>query len=293
MTYYAFRLAGLIAPHIPRRLGYWIMGLAAAVMYRMSAGNRLMIATNVRRVLGPQAGDDRIQSTTRTIFHNLLKNYFDLFWMPAQATDDVAKLVALHGMENADLALSHGKGAIVVAIHLGNQEIMTQLKVITQYNVTIVAEHVKPEKVFNYLVSLRQSDGLHIIPQDGALRELLRALKRNELIGLVFDRDVTDSGRVIDFFGAPAKLPDGYAILALRMGSPIIPVFCTRRPDGGYTISVEKPIHASGSANNDEDVLRVMYTVGAVIEQYVTRFIDQWVYFHYVWQQDKEGVSVG
>lgn len=242
-----------------------------------------MIERNVRQALGDGASTEHVDAVARRIFHNLLKNYFDLFWLPAQPTASIARLIARPGYQNITHALERGRGLIAVSVHMGNQELMTQVAAITDVKVTVVAEHVKNERVFRYLAAKRQSTGISLIPQDGALKELFRALKRNEAIGLVFDRDVTESGRIIPFFGRPTRLPDGYAILALKLGAPVLPVFILREPNDTYAVHIEPPIFAEGRSTNDDDVKRVMLKVGAVVETYVTRYIDQWVYFHDMW----------
>jgi hypothetical protein len=72
-----------------------------------------------------------------------------------------------------------------------------------------VAEHLQPERLYQYVVSLRASKGIKIIPIDSFLRPIFRALRNNELVGLAADRNLTGTGTLIDFFGAPALLPDG------------------------------------------------------------------------------------
>jgi KDO2-lipid IV(A) lauroyltransferase len=290
-TYVLFRLAGLVVPLIPRRLGYALMGVLAALFYRLSGSSRSMIQCNVRHVLGASARPSEVDRVARRIFHNLLKNYFDLFWLPAQPADKIARMVSVHGLENIKDAFGMGKGVVAVSMHIGNQEVMTQVRAVTDQRLTVVAEHVKNERLFRYLVSLRQTSGIHLIPNDGALMELLRALRRGEAIGLVFDRDVAGGGRVIPFFGSPACFPDGYALLALRHGVPVLPSIIVREPDDSYAAYIEKPMLFQGNARNDEDVRRVMASVGVVAERFVARFLDQWVYFHYVWEDDKERVN--
>jgi KDO2-lipid IV(A) lauroyltransferase len=275
-------------PHIPRRLGYVLMGFASALMYRFSAGNRRMIQCNVRRALGAGAQPAEVDRVARRIFHNLLKNYFDLFWLPAQSPQTMAKLITLHNFQHVRDAIALGKGMIAISAHLGNQEVMAQSRLITEYQLTVVIEHLKNDRVFHYVTALRQTSGIHMVPQDGALREIFRALKRNEIVGLVFDRDVAGNGRVIPFFGQPARLPDGYAVLALKLGAAIVPAFIIREANDSYSVYVEKPIVVEGRADNDADVQRVMMAVGEVVERYVSANIEQWVYFHYVWEEDKE-----
>jgi KDO2-lipid IV(A) lauroyltransferase len=247
-----------------------------------------MVMRNVRRVLGAGADEAEVERVTRCIFHNLLKNYFDLFWLPAQPTHKIAPLIRLVDIENTKEGLKRGKGLICVSLHLGNQELMTKVTAITDLKVTAVAEHIKPESLFRYISSLRERDGVKLVAQDGALREIILCLKRNQTIGLAFDRDVTDSGRIINFFGAPAKLPDGYAILALKYGAAVTPIFILRAPGDRYEVRVETPMFFEGQATNDADVRRVMTSVGAVVEERLRQHIDQYVYFHYVWEEDKE-----
>ena len=267
-----------------------MMGLCARLMYRLGPRNRDMIQSNVRHALGAEATAAEIDAVARCIFHNLLKNYFDLLWLPAQKREKIAPLVKIYGEEHIAEAAAFNKGLIALSIHLGNVELMTQFKAITDHKLNVVAEHIKNERLYQYIVSLRQSPGINIIPVDTGLREVFRALKRNEFVGLVFDRDVNESGRVIPFFGSPARLPDGYAVLALKLGVPVLPGVVVRTPDGGYALYLDEPMLFEGQASNDDDVRRVMSAVVPVMERFVRQFMDQWVYFHYVWEDDKERV---
>jgi KDO2-lipid IV(A) lauroyltransferase len=287
LSYLLFRLAGLIAPHVPRRAAYALLRPIAVLLFWTNTGNRRMIRCNVRRVLGADASQNQVDRVTRRIFHSLLKNYFDLFWLPAQKLADVRPLVTVDGYQNVEQALSLGKGMIALSAHLGNPEIMSQVESVTDRNLTLIVEHMKNERVFNYVSSLRRSSGIRLVPQDGALREIFRALKRNEIVGLVSDRDVAGTGRVIPFFGAPARLPDGYAVLALKLGVPIVPSFIIRQPGDRYQACIGSPMVFEGRADNDDDVRRVMTSVNAVVEQYITQHIEQWIYFHYIWEDDK------
>lgn len=291
--YYFYRLAGLLAPRIPRRLGYAAAALAAWIWYHFGSGQRAMIQANVRRVLGATASERDVERVAKRIFRNLLKNYFDLFWLPAQSLEKMRRLIEVRGYHNVAGAYASGKGVIIVSAHMGNQEVMTHAEVITDLPITVVVERLKPEKLFRYFISLRQKGSLRMIPQDGALRDLFRTLKAGSGIALVFDRDVTDSGRVVPFFGAPAKLPDGYALLALKYRAVIVPALITRTPDDRYVIHVEEGMEYEGRADNRDDVQRVMTGVGAVVERYIRQYIDQWVYFHYVWEEDKERIKSG
>ena len=62
---------------------------------------------------------------------------------------------------------------------------------------------------------------------------MLAALRNNEVVCLLADRDLTGDGVEVEFFGERTTLPGGPAMLALRGGAPLLPAGCYfrhRRP---------------------------------------------------------------
>ena len=114
LSYIAYRLAGVLVPLLPRRLGYGLIALAAALMYRLGAGSRRVIHANLRHVLGPQASAAQIDAVARRIFRNLLKNYFDLFWFPAQPEKTIERLITVRNYHYAHNKDNHQDDLIKV-----------------------------------------------------------------------------------------------------------------------------------------------------------------------------------
>ncbi|RLB33736.1 MAG: hypothetical protein DRH12_18090, partial [Deltaproteobacteria bacterium] len=252
LVYYIYRLLGLIAPLVPPSLGYPLAITLGALFYHLKKGTRANIYNNVTHILGNRSrntssyqaandGDD-IKAIVRGVFRSMGKNYYDLFRLPTLSQAEIARLIKVEGWEHIDKALSKGKGLILVQAHIGNINILAQVPALRNITVVFPVERVKPEVLFQYICSLRANKNLRLIPVDGALFELFRALRRNELVGLAADRDITESGIVVDFFGAPARLPDGYAQLALRTGAPIIVGFSRRLPDNTSIIHLDPPL---------------------------------------------------
>jgi KDO2-lipid IV(A) lauroyltransferase len=94
--------------------------------------------------------------------------------------------------------------------------------------VTTVAERLKPEAVFEQFLEFREGLGMTIYPLTGGdtdvFTELASAVRNNHFVPLLADRDLTERGIRVDFFGEPAFMPAGPAALALRTGAPLIPV---------------------------------------------------------------------
>jgi KDO2-lipid IV(A) lauroyltransferase len=145
----------------------------------------------------------------------------------------------------------------------------------------------KDKRVNKFFNSQRQSKGLQVIPLGKAVRQCLNLLRENKLVGLVGDRDFTEKGRVMDFFGKPTFFPEGPAAFSLKTGSAIIPGFMVRNPDDTFTLTVEKPIEFTPSGNKEQDISELMRKYKLVIEAWIRQHPDQWYMFRKFWIDDK------
>ena len=69
--------------------------------------------------------------------------------------------------------------------------------------------------------------GMRVIPLGpSAGTDVLAALRANEVVCLLCDRDLTGDGIEVEFFGERTTLPGGPALLALRSGAPLLPAGC-------------------------------------------------------------------
>ncbi len=287
LSYYLYRLLGLVVPLIPPRLGYPLATKLGDFLYRWARGTRANIHHNVTRILqgNPKRASD-VEAIVRGVFRNMAKNYYDLFRLPALSLAEIARLVKVEGWEHVERALSQGKGLILVTVHFGNTDIVAQVLVLREIPVVAPAEHLQPEVLFQYVRGLRASKGLRLIPIDGPLLELFRSLRRNEAVGLAADRDITQSGIVEDFFGAPARLPDGYAQLSLRTSAPIIAGFSRRLPDNTFAAHLEPPLELENTGDRNRDVRAGVERVVAIMERYIGEHPEQWVMSVPIWQTE-------
>lgn len=285
LGYHFYRLLGLVVPLIPPGLGYSVATRLGDFFYHLDRGARTNICDNVTHILEGchKATDDR-ETIVRGVFRSMAKNYYDLFRVPTLSLAEIDRLVKVEGREHVEQALSKGKGLILVSAHFGNTDIVAQVVLLWETPVVGPAEHLKPEALFQYICGLRADKGFRLIPIDGPLRELFRALQRNEIVVLAADRDITESGIVVDFFGASARLPDGYAQLSLRTGAPIITGFSQRLPDNTFVAHLEPPLELEVTGDRDRDVRAGVEKVVAIMERYIREHPEQWVMSVPLWQ---------
>jgi len=131
---------------------------------------------------------------------------------------------------------------------------------------------------------IRTRVGTQVLPRQGAIRGLLRALLDKSPVGLMIDQHMQDRSAVnVDFFDRPAATTSAVATLALRTGVPVIPVFALPLPGGRYRLVYETPIEPP--ADDDPDPVRT-YTQRCtdVLEMYVRRYPDLWLWMHRRWR---------
>jgi KDO2-lipid IV(A) lauroyltransferase len=212
-----------------------------------------------------------------------VKGHYDLFRVERLRSDEIEAMVQVEGWDHLEEALAQGRGAIVFSAHLGNVDLVIQLAVIRGLLAIAPVQRIQPERLFQYTLRLRTSHGLKLIPSDQPMMGLLRVLKRGGIVGLAADRDATNSGQVVDFFGSPARLPDGPVRLAMRTGSPLIGAFALRLADDTFLVRIEPAIELPRTGNQGADLEAGMELVVAAVERHVGQHPEQWLLAQPVW----------
>jgi KDO2-lipid IV(A) lauroyltransferase len=285
MTLYLFRFAGWLCPHLPVRFGYWLFARFGDLMFLFTAKKQTTYFTNLRRVMGDQATPAKMNAVARRAFQNLLKNYFDLFRAHALTQEEIrAQLVSIHGMEHLENAMKQGKGLIAGSAHFGAWDIFIHLAAIhLNAHVVVPNERLEPEKLFQFILDLRNSQGIEMVPLDVAPRALIKALRAGQIAGLAFDRDITKTGPVVDFIGKPAQMPDGAIQLALKFGAPVIIAFSVRCPDNRSQVFIEPPLEFAKTGDTARDTREGVQRLANIMEKYIRQYPDQWLMFQKIW----------
>jgi len=287
-AYLAFRAAGAILPHIPQRLGYALTGWLADALYSHDVRAARDLRDNICHAMGTAATPDHIHQAARRAYRVLLQNYLDMFRVAALTDDQLREVVEVVNWEIVESAWALGRGVLLCSAHLGHVEAGLQMVALNGLPVTGLAEHVQPERLYQYLVALRTRHGVRFIPTDGPMLELFRALRRNEGVGTMLDRDTTGSGVHVELCGAPARVPDGYAHIAAKLRTPLVVGFCYRLPGGRAQIKLEASFVPDVSARTTRDtVYHAALDFGVrQLERVITTQPDQWVLTTPIWMQD-------
>ena len=247
-----------------------------------------MVERHMRRV-NPQANDAEIRKMARDVFQSYAHYYLESFRLPSRTADKVAATTTIDGYtENLLPALDKGNGAIFALPHLGGWEWMGRWAVDTGIKMTVVVEAIQPPALFEWFAELRRKFGMTVIPLGpSAGTEVLRALRNNEVVCLLSDRDLTGGGIPVKFFGETTTLPAGPATLALRTGAALLPTaaFFTDRNLGHHGI-IGAPMECERQGRLRPDVSRITQNLAHELETLIRKAPSQWHLLQPNWPND-------
>jgi len=280
--YYAFKGAGLTLSYLPKRVGYLIARIVADSVYILSSRLQTTITDNIKHVLGSEVDKTTLKRTVRAVLRNTARNYFDLIKIPRLKLDDIERSITTHDWHRLEEALDKGKGVMIITAHLGSFDMAAQLLAARSIKTTILVESLEPPSLFNHVTRLRESRGLSCLPaQSGVLDVLMQSLHRGEAVLLACDRDIANNGLRTDFFGEETTLPASAALIAMRTGASVVPIFTLRREDGRYDVYVEPAINIIHTGNGA--VARNIQQITHVMEKYIKMCPEQWVVLNPIW----------
>jgi phosphatidylinositol dimannoside acyltransferase len=288
MAYRFFLWGSRLAPFLPERLTFFICDLAGLLFYWLAPAKRRIVLCNLGHVLADKPLKER-KRVARRVFQNHLRNYYDLLRVHKIPSEKLDRMVTVNRLpEVLEKAASLGKkGIIIYAAHIGSFSLSGQVCTYNKVQMYLLVEPIKPPQLFDLIRSLREVDsGCHTISVEGSeIRQIFRALKQpRNLVCSAIDRDVIGNGVDQEFFGAKAKLPLGTADLALRTGSPVVPVHVYRK-DAHYWIDFdpETMFVPENTGNRAADVERTAGRMLREIEKLIRRTPDQWVVLQPIW----------
>ncbi|MBV8086413.1 MAG: hypothetical protein JO247_16530 [Chloroflexi bacterium] len=268
LKYWLFRLAEALVPCLPAS---WAAGLAEAIglaAFMFGRRARLTAQTNVAAVIGDEAS----RAVVRRMFVHNAEYYLSLFTRRPKGfrLDDHE----LTGWQHFRDALDMGRGCLLVSPHLGDINYYAELFIASGFGVNVLVEHLRPPRFSDLVVSLRQRRGVNVIVGGvSALRQVYRALDRNEIVAMISDRDVAGEGQETSFFGRPARMPATAFAIGARRQTPVVFGCAVKLPGGRIVTDVREPFVPTS------DLPAEVARMAGVFQEFICRWPDQWLAF--------------
>ena len=185
-----------------------------------------------------------------------------------------------------DQLLDAGRGLIVLTPHIGSFEVVAQAyaeRFGARQPMSVLYRPALQPWLRELEETARARPALTTAPATLAgVRQLLRALKRGETLGMLPDQVPPDGlGVWAPFFGRPAYTMTLAARLARQTGAALVVVWCERLPRGAGYIVRAQPLSVPPGADSDEAAAAtaINLSMEAVIRQRPEQFL--WGYARY------------
>lgn len=239
----------------------------------------------------PELDQKERQRLLRGCFENLgrLLGVFSQFATANPQT--LQSMIECEGLEHIDAARQSGSGIILFTGHVGAWELSSFALSLFDYPLSFLVRRIDNPKIEKLVDARRERLGNRTIDKRSAAREMLQILQGGGTLGILVDLNTLDrEGIFVDFFGVPASTTFMLAKLALRTEAAVLPVFvpwdAQRRR---FVLKIDEPLNITRSGNKEDDVRQLTQLFTGVVEKYVRRYPEQWLWIHRRWKTRPPG----
>ncbi|HSP63419.1 MAG TPA: lysophospholipid acyltransferase family protein [Pyrinomonadaceae bacterium] len=277
---------GALPQNVALRIGSTMAGCA----YYFSGRLRRTGERNLRLAFPDLSASDR-RRLLRGCFQNLgrLLGVFSQF---ATANPQTLKhIIDCEGLEHLEAAQRSGRGVILFTGHVGAWELTSFALSLFDHPLSFLVRRIDNPKIETLIDGARTRMGNRTIDKTSAAREMLQTLQGGGTLGILVDLNTLDREAIfVDFFGVPASTTFMLAKLALRTDADVLPVFAPwDQQRGHFLLKIDGRLVVDRTGDEEEDVRRVTQSFTSVVEDYVRRYPDQWLWIHRRWKTRPPG----
>jgi KDO2-lipid IV(A) lauroyltransferase len=245
---------------------------------------RQVILDNIRASFGPEKDDAWVKNVAAAFYRNLGMSVIEFLASGHESRETILANTKIEGREHLDGLIAEGRGAIVLASHLGNFELVMTRFVCDGY---IGHGSAKPQS--NALVDeihngIRLAHGGNIVPLGDSFRHFCQVIAKGEFVGLLADQDAGSRGMFVDFLGRAASVNRGPATLAVKTRCPFLMTFMIRQPDHTNVLRFGPVLEIDPSWNNSTAIRKMTEMQVAEIEKVVREYPEMYYWVHRRWK---------
>ncbi len=261
------------------RAGRWAAG-------REGKGVRQLRA-NLRVATGGHLGETELDTLTTRALQSYARYWQEAFRLPTLSSERIVTGTEVVGLEHLQRAHDEGRGLVMALPHSGNWDAAAVWFIdFLGGPFMTVAERLKPESLYRRFLEYRESLGMRVVPLTGGPRpssEVLRDwLAEGGSTCLLVDRNLGSGGVPVSFFGRPATMPGGAALLAAQTGAALIPIVCSFS-ERGWRLTFTPEVPVGGAGRLKDRVGGAMQTVADAFATTIAERPEDWHMLGRIW----------
>ncbi|HEX5569535.1 MAG TPA: phosphatidylinositol mannoside acyltransferase [Streptomyces sp.] len=280
----AWKVVGRLPEPAAVRLGRTVADIA----WRRRGPGVRQLEANYARVV-PGAPPERLAELSRAGMRSYLRYWTESFRLPVWSERRIREGVEVTDLNRLTEALALGRGVVLALPHMGNWDLAgAYLTTGLGIPFTTVAERLRPESLYDRFVAHRESLGMEVLPHTGgaAFGTLARRLRAGGLVALVADRDLSASGVEVAFFGEPARMPVGPAMLALQTGAVLLPAHLWFDESPVMKGRVHPPVEVPATGTRAEKAAAMTQAMADGFAEGIAEHPEDWHMLQRLWPAD-------
>ncbi len=291
IQYLLFRLFCLVLNILPFSWAMALGKLGGRLLYHILGRYRRVAFENLNFAFRGDRTEAEIKQIAKQSFENL--GYFAIeFIRIPRILKNIKKYVIIKNDESVFKALEAGNGVILIVSHFGNWEWMGfaagEWAREGCFKINAVARVLGNLFIYRYVVrKLRGATGLKTIDKKGAAREVMKLLDQNEVVCILIDQHERYGSVPVPYFGRQAWTTSLPAVMALKRGAAVIPVFSFREKNEPTVIKLAEPFPIIKTGDYERDLIENTTQYIKTIEEVVRKRPGDWLWMHARWRSSR------
>ena len=255
------------------------------LLFRFNRKHRRIALRNLNRAFGAECSRKDIHRYAEATFVNLFRRLLEVAWAMRTPPKVMARRFRISGLNHFTEARRLGRGVLVLTGHYGIWELLPQAAGLIGIPVSVVYRPLDFAPLESLFEQVRSRFGAQMVTAKGAVREVVRRLRHQENVTLLMDQNVDwYEGVFVDFFGHRACSNKSLALLAMRTGAPVVPVYLSLEPDGRFRVDFAPVVPTQRTGDKQRDIEENTLAYNRVLEGFVRQRPDQWFWVHQRWK---------
>lgn len=283
LLFFVLYALGYLFLYMPHFIRINFAKAIAFILYCLDKRRKYDLLNNLNFAYGDAMDNVQKKEILKTNYINLVYNSISFFMLSVSSKDRILKTISVKGSEVVEDLLKNNEKIIFVTAHYGNWEYTTPAFTCTfNHTITAVARMTPSAIINDYLTKVRSKFNIKILDKKGAASGLIRALKKDGVVGIVTDQNTSNNeGLLVDFFGKKVRHTPIASLLALKYNAKIVHFIAEYSKDYktiNITIFPAIAFNKSGDLQNDLQGLTQLQST--MLEQIIRKNPKEWLWFH-------------
>lgn len=282
-----FRLCAPIIRAVPVTLRLFLGRRLGDLFYYFDFKHKSIAYANIKTAFGTRFSPQRLSYLTKESYRSFGQNLIEIFSIPLVNKDYINRYIKFEGLPHITEGVKKGKGVILLAVHAGSWEFSNIICANLGFPLNLFIRNQRHPRLNALLNTYRKQSGTKLIEKRSQMRELIKVLKNNEVLGITVDQGSKD-GILVNFLGKEASFSTGAIKLALNYDAVLIPAFYTRQKGPYIKIFIEHPFQLKKTGNKSQDIRQNLQGVVHIFERYILKYPQEYMWSYKIWKRSKE-----